>query len=172
MQACQEYCQLAPEGTALLDAKVYRRFNGDEFSEPLDEPQKSCLLRDCLLEVMERHARGIDFIEWNAGTQLDHAMRPEGFHMRIWVDRKTGLLYGGNRWNCGTWMDKMGDSHKAGTAGVPSTPRDGAAVEINGLLKSTLRWLIELSAKGQFPSEVTLEGNFNFFALFFNYFLI
>lgn len=58
-------------------------------------------------------------------------MKPDGKHVRAYVDKQTGIIYGGNKHNCHTWMDKMGSSHQFGNAGIPSTPRDGAAIEIN-----------------------------------------
>jgi len=47
-------------------------------------------------------------------------------------------------------MDKMGESERAGSKGVPGTPRDGAAVEITGLSYSTLVWLAQLHKEGKY----------------------
>lgn len=107
---------------------------------------------------MQNHAYGIHFREWNAGTAIDAHMTNDGFNIDIHLDPTNGLIFGGNKWNCGTWMDKMGESERAGTKGTPATPRDGAAIEIIGLLKSTLRWLSELHQEGIFPySGVSLN---------------
>lgn len=64
--------------------------------------------------------------------------------MKIWLDKETGFLFGGNKYNCGTWMDKMGSSEKTGNKGIPATPRDGAPIELTAMLFSVLRFMDEM----------------------------
>ena len=162
LQNIQDYVQKAPDGPTLLDEPVKRRFPKDDTWVSWDDPRAysdTSTIAEIIQEVLQRHADGISFREHNAGPNLDMQMRDEGFNIDIRVDWKTGLILGGSSWNCGTWMDKMGESEKAGTKGVPGTPRDGAPVEITGLLKSTLRWLDDLSRSGKFPFEgIEAEG--------------
>lgn len=55
----------------------------------------------------------------------------------------------------------QGESEKAGNKGMPGTPRDGAPVEIVGLLKSAVGWLADLSKEGSFPHDgVKATGKF------------
>ena len=154
LQNIQDYVTTAPDGLSLLSEPVKRRFPKDDTFVPWDDPKAysyTSTVAEIIQEILQRHAAGISFREYNAGPNLDMQMKAEGFDIDIDVDWKTGIIFGGSEFNCGTWMDKMGESEKAGTKGLPGTPRDGAPIEITGLLKSTLRWLDELSSKGQFP---------------------
>ncbi|VEU20737.1 DEKNAAC101570 [Brettanomyces naardenensis] len=165
LQAIQDLYHSAPigEGDELLNARVRRRFPLDDTWVPWDDARAFAVestLVQIIYEILSRHAAGIKFREAHAGPQIDSQMRDEGFNVEIHVDWTTGLVSGGNQFNCGTWMDKMGESVRAGNKGIPGTPRDGADVEINGLLKSALRFVIELNEKGLFPytSITTQDG--------------
>ena len=61
------------------------------------------------------------------------------------MDKTTGFCFGGNAFNCGTWMDKMGSSEKTGNKGIPATPRDGAPIELVAMQYSILRFMEGLS---------------------------
>nr|GAT49271.1 glycoside hydrolase family 13 protein [Mycena chlorophos] len=164
LQNIQDYVNSAPDGLGLLAEPVKRRFPEDDTWVTWDDPRAyaySSTIAEIIQEILQRHANGIHFREYNAGPALDMQMKDHGFDIDIDVDWKTGLIFGGNESNCGSWADKMGSSEKAGTKGVPGTPRDGAPVEITGLLKSTLRWLDGLSSAGKFPFKgvkATIDG--------------
>lgn len=152
-QAIQDYVDIVPNGDSILKEKVTRRFPLDDTYITFDDPKAfsySSTLEEIMYEILVRHAKGIKYREANAGPNLDRVMKDEGFNVEVHVDWSTGLIHGGSQFNCGTWMDKMGESEKAGSVGVPGTPRDGAAVEINGLLKSALRFVNKLHKNGKF----------------------
>ncbi|OJJ39871.1 hypothetical protein ASPWEDRAFT_151359 [Aspergillus wentii DTO 134E9] len=163
LQAIQDYTEMVPNGIQLLNEKVPRRFLPyDDTWFPFDDPRaysKSSTIAEIIQEVVQRHANGLSFQEYNAGSDLDVQMRPEGFQIDVKVDWETGLIFGGSQSNCGTWQDKMGESEKAGNKGVPGTPRDGAAIEITGLVYSTLTWVARLHEAGVYQNQgVDIEG--------------
>ncbi|KAJ1998827.1 bifunctional 4-alpha-glucanotransferase/amylo-alpha-1,6-glucosidase, partial [Coemansia thaxteri] len=89
LQAVQSYCAMSSEGLSFLDVSVPRRFpDGETFVEwDSDEAfSRSSTVAELMHEIMERHARGISFREWNAGPALDSQMRDEGFNVQIGVD--------------------------------------------------------------------------------------
>lgn len=164
LQFIQDYTKIIPNGVDILKEKVKRRFPLDDTYVQFNDERAfatESTIEDIIYEVLSRHAKGLNYREANAGTQIDSQMKDEGFNVEIHVDWSNGLVFGGNKWNCGTWMDKMGESVRAGNKGYPGTPRTGAAIEINGLLKSALRFVIELNEKGLFKydSVVNQHGN-------------
>ncbi|CAL5865952.1 uncharacterized protein PFLUO_LOCUS159 [Penicillium psychrofluorescens] len=157
LQAIQDYTKMASNGIEILQEKVPRRFLPyDDTWFPFDDPRaysQSPTLLECIQEVFQRHAHGMSFREYNAGPDLDVQMKSEGFQIDIKVDWDTGIIFGGSQNNCGTWQDKMGESEKAGNKGFPGTPRDGAAIEITGLVFSALRWVSELHDSKLYPHK-------------------
>jgi glycogen debranching enzyme len=146
LASIQDYCVHAPEGVEFLKTSLCRLFPWDDYDNPNAPATHKVTLMDLIQEAMQRHVAGIYFRERNASKRIDDKMTDEGFNVSVSFDYETGFVSGGNRMNCGTWMDKMGDSAKAGNFGLPATSRDGADVEIIGLLKYTVRWLSELAA--------------------------
>ncbi|KAK2879423.1 hypothetical protein FQN49_000883 [Arthroderma sp. PD_2] len=157
LQAVQDYSRIVPDGITILNEKVRRRFlpyDDTWFSFEDDRAyRETSTVAEIIQEIFQRHASGISFREYNAGPDLDMQMKDEGFQVDVHVDWETGIIFGGNQWNCGTWMDKMGESTKSGNKGHPGTPRDGAAIEIVGLLYSSLAWVSALIEQGKFPSK-------------------
>mmetsp|Transcript_36750 Transcript_36750/g.105083 ORF Transcript_36750/g.105083 Transcript_36750/m.105083 type:complete len:1625 (+) Transcript_36750:66-4940(+) len=149
LQGVQDYVEASPEGQEFLAAPVRLKYPVESWDKDLQHLEPATVA-DLVHLILSAHAKGIDFREWRAGPAIDEHMTDKGFDIRVRLDEATGIIYGGNDENCGTWMDKMGSSAKAGNKGVPATPRDGAPVEIVGLLKSTLRWVSGLPT-GVFP---------------------
>lgn len=113
LQNIQDYVLLAPDGLSILSEPVKRRFPKDDKWIPWDDPEAysySSTVAEIIQEILQRHASGISFREYNAGPNLDMQMKDQGFQIDINVDWKTGLIHGGSEFNCGTWMDKMGES--------------------------------------------------------------
>ncbi|KAI6226176.1 Glycogen debrancher [Aphelenchoides fujianensis] len=144
------YIEKSEEGVKILDATVLRLYPTDDSGYSLEKKEP---LRDTIYEALNRHFAGIHFRERNAGHAIDEHMRDEGFNVDAFICPESGLVFGGNALNCGTWMDKMGSSDRANNRGLPSSPRDGAAVELQGLALFVAESLAKLNADGHFPFD-------------------
>ena len=113
----------APDGQSFLQAPLRKLFATDESdADFMGGAQVS--LAEVIQDSLQRHASGISFTERGAGPGLDRDMTPPGFLVGVSIDwEETGFVRGGNQFNCGTWMDKVGESSWAGNKGVPATPR-------------------------------------------------
>ncbi|CAF5009392.1 unnamed protein product [Rotaria sp. Silwood1] len=111
------------------------------------------LLYDVIHEVFLRHIQSLNFREHGTGHSLDSVMSDEGLNNKIGIDTKTGFVYGGNRWNFGTWMDKMGSSDKANNKGQPTTPRDGSVVKLVGLSRTVIACIIQMNQEAHYPYD-------------------
>lgn len=123
LQSIQDYIEMVPNGVDILKESVKRRFlpYDDTWFDYDDERaySRESTIGEIVQEALERHALGFGFREANAGPGLDTQMKYEGFWVEVKTDWETGFVKGGSQWNCGTWMDKMGESEKAGNKGYP-----------------------------------------------------
>ncbi|KAL0230269.1 hypothetical protein PCE1_003830 [Barthelona sp. PCE] len=108
-----------------------------------------------IYNILEKHRNGFAFTEENAGPQLDDRMQSEGFHVNSRLI--SGFPCGGNVYNCGTWMDKMGESAESHNRGIPATSRAGIPVEIAAMCACTVRWLKVAVAKEWITSPTTFD---------------
>ena len=162
MKSVVDYVEMSKDDK-IFEFDVNMVFLSDDYNEHNNKKnrgeKKMMKLADIVHEILQKHAKGINFREWRAGKQIDEQMTDEGFNIRIYLNEENGFIYGGNKFNCGTWMDKMGSSEKAGNKGHPATPRNGADVEIIGLLYYTLIHLSKLNEEGKYPyNEVVLAS--------------
>ena len=107
---------------SILSDQVRRLFPTDD-SEVEFDGHTIVTLAQLVQEAIQCHAIGIKFTERGAGSGLDRDMKIPGFNVEVGIDWSTGFVRGGNQFNCGTWMDKVGESAWAGNKGVPATPR-------------------------------------------------
>lgn len=147
LYSISKYVEEVHYGYRILYDKVSRFYPTDNSEQKPNGAYDQDLI-DVIYEVLETHFQGLKFRERNAGRGIDAHMRDQGFDIVIGVHLDTGFVNGGNRWNCGTWMDKMGSSLKAGNQGYPSTPRDGSAVELVGLQYAVLRFMQKMYEDG------------------------
>eukprot|EP00388_Colpodella_angusta_P005287 GDKJ01016462.1.p1 GENE.GDKJ01016462.1~~GDKJ01016462.1.p1 ORF type:complete len:1139 (+),score=273.80 GDKJ01016462.1:38-3418(+) len=162
LHSIKDFVLNAPNGRLLLREPVTFKYPQAVICGGVMEGGFSTI-GDLVVGIMRAHAGNkVCFREWNAGSAIDEQMTSEGFNVKIRLDENTGFLVGGNTFNCGTWMDKMGSSAKAGNKGHPATPRDGAPIEIVGLLRSVLEGLEQWEASGWIPKGgVRLESGHN-----------
>lgn len=96
----QDYTKMSPNGESILQESVKRRFPKDDTWIPWDDARAysySSTVAELIQEILQRHAQGIEFREYNAGPNLDNDMKDEGFNQKIFTDWSTGFIIGGNR---------------------------------------------------------------------------
>lgn len=104
LQSIKDYVNMSEEGTDFLDETFELIFHSDDHVEHLNavkenKPRRTMKISELIQHIIEKHARGIKFREWNAGIKIDEHMKDEGFEIKIKLDPTTGFIYGGNKYN-------------------------------------------------------------------------
>ena len=142
---------MAPNGFDILHCEVRKLYSNDDVLADFDR-NDTVTLASVMQEVLQKHVSGIRFRERGAGPSIDKDMTAPGFNVSASIDLHTGFVCGGSVHNCGTWMDKMGESVLAGNKGVPATPRDGQ--QLSWWVYATLLCpgCLSCSSKGSIPT--------------------
>ena len=147
----------------ILDKNISMKYLDDNKEKHEELMNKRVTVKKSLMEIIQeifqKHAQGINFVEWNA-PDIDSNMSYNGFHVSLYTNWKTGFIMGGNNSNCLTWMDKMGSSKKAGNYSIPATPRIGAPIELTSLLYIGLKFMCMLYNEGYNNSKGIDTGKF------------
>jgi len=101
LHSIKDYVEASDEGIVFLKQKFIRNFHSDnqqKHSEAVNNEEEGpeCTIAELIQEIFQKHAQGINFTEWNAGTKIDAHMKDEGFNISIKLDPTTGLIVGGN----------------------------------------------------------------------------
>ena len=148
---------------------VPENVNDSYTKQKIKKNKKILSIENIIQLIFQYHAQGISFIDKKKEKQ-PYQRRPQlkknknnldidGLKINIYLDSETGFIYGGNKLNVGTWMDHIGSSYKAKNNNIPSTPRNGADIEIIALLFNCLNFIIELNYKNYYSYKNVLLNN-------------
>lgn len=78
----------------------------DSPSQPILSHEQT--LFDVIQAILLHHVQWTRYRERDVRPWSDSNVTNEEFHDHIGIDLQTGFSFGGNWWNCGTWMDQNG----------------------------------------------------------------
>ncbi|KTG35417.1 hypothetical protein cypCar_00010960 [Cyprinus carpio] len=146
LQCIQDYCNIVLNGTDILMCSVSRMYPTDDpEAQPLGTVVHDQPLYVVIQEAMQRHMQQIEFRERNTGPQIDHNMQDEGESFSKTVFPRL-------------FQTIPCFSYCPVPLALMWRPKDCSAVEIVGLSKSAVGWLMTMNENGNFPySSVTIH---------------
>ena len=166
INAVKEYINYTSD-YSFLKEEIDLIFLSDDYNEHIYKKMKGEILQYTLDQIIhiifQSHAKGIHFDEWDYGIKNNSNQKKAAFHIDIDLDPSTGFIYGGNYYNNGTWMNKIGTSAKGKNKGLPATPRPGADIEIIALVYSSLDFVVNMGINNYFRyKSVILPNKINY----------